>query len=285
MKYIVSLILSSGLLFFSLGCKKGEGDPFLSLKSRKSRLVGEWTIDSWTYNMLSNYNSNAVSTSSNQGSTYTYTSKYTRSQTFDLKIDKTNFTISESNFTESFPSSATSSYSDNEKKNGTTTGTATIEFSKDGTFTRKIEFSNASFNIISTSVNGGATNTNNTSSIESKVEITAGTWEFLDGIDGDYKNKERVILHIKSIKTNKTYTDISGVVSNSSENLSYKDADNNEIWLLTTLKNNEVVFEAESSYNSTNSKSDILNNSSMSLIQTVTENNSGTGAIKGTLSK
>lgn len=44
-------------------CKKGEGDPFLSLKSRKARVAGEWTVSSgegkdvngsitstWTYN-------------------------------------------------------------------------------------------------------------------------------------------------------------------------------------------------------------------------------------------
>lgn len=44
-------------------CKKGEGDPFLSLKSRKARVAGEWTVSAgegkdvsssitstWTYN-------------------------------------------------------------------------------------------------------------------------------------------------------------------------------------------------------------------------------------------
>jgi len=38
-------------LFISLGmnsCKKGENDPFLSLKSRSSRLVGEWDITKMT---------------------------------------------------------------------------------------------------------------------------------------------------------------------------------------------------------------------------------------------
>ena len=38
-------------LFISLGmnsCKKGENDPFLSLKSRKSRMAGEWDITKMT---------------------------------------------------------------------------------------------------------------------------------------------------------------------------------------------------------------------------------------------
>lgn len=30
------------------GCKKGEDDPFLSLKSRKSRLTGEWKVSQMT---------------------------------------------------------------------------------------------------------------------------------------------------------------------------------------------------------------------------------------------
>lgn len=31
------------------GCKKGEEDPFLSLRSRKSRLTGEWKVNSYEY--------------------------------------------------------------------------------------------------------------------------------------------------------------------------------------------------------------------------------------------
>ena len=30
------------------GCKKGENDPFLSLKSRKSRAAGEWKLSAFT---------------------------------------------------------------------------------------------------------------------------------------------------------------------------------------------------------------------------------------------
>lgn len=37
--------LTIASLAFS-GCKKGEGDPFLSLKTRKGRIHGEWTVKS-----------------------------------------------------------------------------------------------------------------------------------------------------------------------------------------------------------------------------------------------
>lgn len=41
------IILSLGAVALTAGissCKKGENDPFLSMKSRKSRLAGEWTV-------------------------------------------------------------------------------------------------------------------------------------------------------------------------------------------------------------------------------------------------
>jgi hypothetical protein len=35
-------------------CKKGEEDPFLSLRSRKARLTGEWKLSSYSYNSYEN---------------------------------------------------------------------------------------------------------------------------------------------------------------------------------------------------------------------------------------
>lgn len=56
MRYLVLVLVVSGLFFG--GCKKGENDPFISLKTRKSRLSGDWKVSfaeytindtSWTY--------------------------------------------------------------------------------------------------------------------------------------------------------------------------------------------------------------------------------------------
>ena len=45
MKSTVVLLLSALVIASSFsGCKKGENDPFLSLRSRKSRLEGNWVI-------------------------------------------------------------------------------------------------------------------------------------------------------------------------------------------------------------------------------------------------
>lgn len=40
-EYIVLIMFCSAILF---SCKKGENDPFLSLRSRKARIVGEWKL-------------------------------------------------------------------------------------------------------------------------------------------------------------------------------------------------------------------------------------------------
>lgn len=46
-----------GLLVSHIGCKKGENDPTLSLRSRKARLVGKWVFEegSMTLNQNSRY--------------------------------------------------------------------------------------------------------------------------------------------------------------------------------------------------------------------------------------
>jgi len=45
---LVVLMLAVFALPLLNSCKKGEGDPFLSLKSRAARLKGEWTLASGT---------------------------------------------------------------------------------------------------------------------------------------------------------------------------------------------------------------------------------------------
>lgn len=75
------------------GCKKGEGDPFLSLASRKARVAGEWkvssgegtsseVIGSTTFTETWTYDGATETTVSNPGNTTT-TSKYTVEHTFE----------------------------------------------------------------------------------------------------------------------------------------------------------------------------------------------------------
>ncbi len=61
---ILTGIILSGLAFE--GCKKGEGDPGISFKSRKSRMTGEWKMSAGTITHTT------VSGSSNISTTTTY---------------------------------------------------------------------------------------------------------------------------------------------------------------------------------------------------------------------
>jgi hypothetical protein len=58
MKKNISLLLLISILFgiISLsGCKKGPNDPFISLKSRKARVVGDWIIAKYKYETTTNF--------------------------------------------------------------------------------------------------------------------------------------------------------------------------------------------------------------------------------------
>ena len=71
MKKIINLLLFGVLIGTLCECKKGEDDPFISLRRRKARVVGDWHLTSGTNNITSTYNSGSTSQSDND--TYTYT--------------------------------------------------------------------------------------------------------------------------------------------------------------------------------------------------------------------
>lgn len=85
-KVLIAAMAISSVGF--VGCKKGEGDPFLSLKSRKARLSGEWKVsagkgsdtdasgtDNWVYDGTTQ----TTTTSTNN----TITDKYTVTYEFE----------------------------------------------------------------------------------------------------------------------------------------------------------------------------------------------------------
>ena len=102
MKSILYITLCAVLLSgISASCKKGEDDPFLSLRSRKARLAGEWTLSkkessyksdntSTTFTETSSYDGttetgNSIITENGQPAveSYSYTSTYSCKYTFD----------------------------------------------------------------------------------------------------------------------------------------------------------------------------------------------------------
>lgn len=68
------LIALSGLMLTGAmtSCKKGENDPFLSLKSRKARVAGEWTVTkSENYDKIVNGSVTQTNTATYDGTTET----------------------------------------------------------------------------------------------------------------------------------------------------------------------------------------------------------------------
>lgn len=61
-------------------CKKGEDDPFLSLRSRKSRVAGDWTVESKS-DTRTDLTSGSTTTITINGSDYTRTTNGTFSST------------------------------------------------------------------------------------------------------------------------------------------------------------------------------------------------------------
>lgn len=61
MKKLKKLLFIVAIIGFILpSCKKGENDPFLSLRSRKARITGEWNLTSGTKYFTENDSSNTV---------------------------------------------------------------------------------------------------------------------------------------------------------------------------------------------------------------------------------
>ena len=72
---IVLSIISSGFV----GCKKGDKDPFISLRSRKARVVGDWKVSKYTSSTASVSGGGSTSTDSYSFDGSTFTETYTSS--------------------------------------------------------------------------------------------------------------------------------------------------------------------------------------------------------------
>lgn len=83
-----------GVSVITTGCKKGENDPFLSLKSRTSRLCQEWKLSAADY--TESYVSSSVSTSQHytyDGTNMTEVSTYTVGSSSTSNTDVYPFSI------------------------------------------------------------------------------------------------------------------------------------------------------------------------------------------------
>jgi hypothetical protein len=239
------------VITFAESCKKGDGDPSISLRSRKARVVGEWVIDNWV-----DQSSNTTTNNDNGSIT-------SSSGTNNLTINGTNILIT---------SSQTSSGGTLFSTNGSGVVSAKMTFEKDGSFTRNIQYSNMNY----TQTYSGSTTTYTRSST---MQIS-GTWNFLGGIEEDYKNKERIILNILQSTNTDNYIYPNGTDTyTTNQTNTYANGQNTEVWQLTTLKNKLIEMEAITNNTGTSNYTDYYSG----FTDTGSDNSTATGSIKGTL--
>lgn len=229
-KIVVSLAALALLSSAVTSCKKGDGDPFLSLKSRKARVAGEWKATKMEDK------SNTTSSSTSGGTTTT------TSSTADLKLEGDKITL---NITQTDQNGSTTTI--------TVSGTGQLKatFEKDGNYSTTFVF------------NGNGTASSQGISIDLKLDgngNTTGTWTFLNGVEKDYKNKERMIMNVLSEKEKNTQTAtipfLGSVVNVEEKDNTYLTGENTETWLLGTLKSKlmEVSLAGKSTAKVTNTQ-------------------------------
>lgn len=200
-------------------CKKGENDPFFSLKSRKARLVGEWKIAEGNIEESGNYSYGEQAF--NWQATYKYTANELNLSGIDNQVYN------------NIPSVDTIQdiYSYSEK----------ITFNKDYTF--KIEI-NTSLKSV-----GGVAVTQPLTSVY-KYE---GNWNFgAKNKEKDLKNKEYLVLHITNSNTTETQGEETGSYNSTYSGFAYSEEYFNVgspvlYLVLDKLTNKEIVVKFEES--------------------------------------
>jgi hypothetical protein len=204
-------------------CKKGEDDPTISLRSRDSRLVGEWTLTSMEKTVSGTSSTNS---SDDQGNSSTSNTTVD----YSAKVDGSNKTVTMSTSTTStgFGQSSTSS----EKTNYTETYTLDMEITKEGTV--KITVDSKPVNVSTTYVPSNTLPTGVSNSAETGFDSDFGlSWSRAE-FDGAY-----------------TYVGVSNKTT-SQGYWSWDDANKNKVivnidnlgrFYVRQLKNKEIILE------------------------------------------
>ena len=225
LKFSVTLFII--VIAFS-GCKKGEDDPFISFRSRDSRIIGVWALQSSTYtetNQTVTKRSNNVNTDNSNSDEKTTTTKIFDGTTYIYKNEDDDTykgqTTSYDYTTDSFVT-----YNSNTNEKSLTTQIFTysvkVEIKKDHTYEatytktqveRKTTYSTTDDGVTTTTATDTVYSPQNTKTWtekgnwywgdanDDKVYISAGP---LSGVLKQLKNKEIVIETINNSTNNNT---------------------------------------------------------------------------------
>jgi hypothetical protein len=211
MKHLLYCVLSCVLGFGFFACRKGEGDPAVSLRTRTARLCGDWTVNAMLEEShYTTADSGTIFTNSNSSRLITTSIRYNR---IELRSSYFNSSgTSESVWTGAYKSK--------------------YVFKKDGSFT-VVEFISDYYDYNATAQN---------KNVWHYSYEHSGTWAFVDGKGKDYKNKERIVLSYLHTRYSRTITDPKGSRNNFFQDYVYGAGQKTETWDIGTLRNKELMI-------------------------------------------
>jgi hypothetical protein len=224
MKNLLLVLAATACLIATPSCKKGENDPFLSLRSRKSRLVGEYDVTSYNYTIarvLANGDKNSFTTTIEDAAG---TNVIITEIVGDPVVTTTDQII-------------VNKWEFNFKKDGTWTGENNSiviqDQTVDGVVVESFEFTT-----------------------ESNLE-EGGTWSFVGGQAEEFKNKERVALstlfrtNVRQTTTVTNYqdgtqeTELSPILT---EDFTVGEGPSGIIYTIDRLTNKEMILRIDEGY-------------------------------------
>lgn len=223
MKKLTKAVLAILVVASSItACKKGEGDPAISLRSRAARVAGEWKVSS--QETKSDYSNTSTGSTGNSGSS---TEKFTET------------TYTATNTSGANTSTETGTVADN-----------SWTFEKDGTFKHTMNYT---VKKVDDNSSTGFTYITETTTVYSVSE--EGVWNFLGNVQADTKNKEEMSVSITKTNNVTTTTSVNTVgfggtntvtttTTTDTETSTDEPNQNVSVWKITTLKNKEMVVEA-----------------------------------------
>lgn len=182
---LIILVLALTATFVN-SCKKGDEDPFISFRSRKARVEGLWNFDIYTKNTVS---------------------VYTEQDNPRTEIYSEEIGGEDANSDEMVTSTETKTLADSKTVKGLGTVTEyTVNFTGSNQFKMtKIYTLKSTFSEVTDTTSDNYV-TKSYVRIENVTIKYKGTWNFLDKIKDEYKNKERIALDFTEISVT---TDIS----------------------------------------------------------------------------
>ena len=213
---------------FISSCKKGEDDPFISFRSRDSRIIGTWTLKSQTYTdtrqtvtkTTNNVNSDVDNTDEKTTETYTFDgTTYTEKTTDD---NKDNNTTTSYDYVNNKFTTSSSETKDVQTTTDTYTYSVEVEIKDDHTYKATYTKTELTHKTSNSYTYGGNTTTTETDTSYSpqntKTWTEEGNWFWLDanddkiyieagplsGVLKKLSNKEVIIEYINKNSTDKT---------------------------------------------------------------------------------